>query len=280
MLHALHDERCTVLGGVPTMFMAMLNHPEFERFDLRHLRKGLIGGAPCPIDVMRRLMNEIGMRDIGIVYGMTETSPVSTQTSRDDSIERRVTTVGRAHPHVEIKIIDPEGHTVPRGIQGEICTRGYLVMRGYWNDAKETVKAIDPACWMHTGDLGTMDVDGYIAITGRSKDMVIRGGENIYPREVEDFLYSHPAVAEVQAFGVPDPYFGEELCAWIKLRAGFTTTEDEIKAYCRGRITHFKVPRYVRFVDSYPMTVTGKVQKFAMREAMQEELALLQENAA
>ena len=279
-LQALQDERCSVLSAVPTMFIAMLNHAEFPRFDVSRLQKGLIGGAPCPIEVMRRLIDDLGMRDVGIVYGMTETSPVSTQTSSDDTIERRVATVGCAHPHVEIKIINPEGRTVPRGTQGEICTRGYLVMQGYWNDSERTTEAIDRARWMHTGDLGIMDADGYIAITGRSKDMVIRGGENIYPREIEDFLYRHRAVAEVQVFGVPDAYYGEELCAWIRLKPGATATDDDIKAFCRGSITHFKIPRYVRFVDSYPMTVTGKVQKFAMRETMTRELASSQLNAA
>ncbi|HUB11921.1 MAG TPA: AMP-binding protein [Acetobacteraceae bacterium] len=272
MLQALHDEQCTALGAVPTMFIAMLNHPEYRRFDLSSLRKGFIGGAPCPEGVMRRLIEELGMQELTIVYGMTETSPVSTQTSGTDTIAQRVRTVGRVHPHAEIKIVDPEGRTVPRGTQGEICTRGYLVMQGYWNGAAQTAEAIDAARWMHTGDLGTMDADGYIAITGRSKDMVIRGGENIYPREVEEFLYAHPAVADVQAFGVPDAFYGEELCAWIRLREGMAATEEEIKAFCRGRITHFKIPRYVRFVDSYPMTVTGKVQKYMMREMMAREL--------
>jgi fatty-acyl-CoA synthase len=276
MLQALQDERCTVLGAVPTMFIGMLNHPEFARFDVTRLRKGFIGGAPCPVEVMRRLIEEIGMRDITIVYGMTETSPVSTQTSGDDTMDQRVTTVGRVHPHVEIKIVDLDGRAVPRGTQGEICTRGYSVMLGYWNGETQTAEAIDRARWMHTGDLGTMDEDGYIAITGRSKDMVIRGGENIYPREVEEFLYSHPAIGDVQVFGVPDAFYGEEVCAWIRLRPGAMATEDDIRAHCRGRITHFKIPRHIRFVDSYPMTVTGKVQKFVMREMMSQELASMQ----
>jgi fatty-acyl-CoA synthase len=280
MLQALHDERCTVLGAVPTMFIAMLNHPEFQRFDLAPLRKGFIGGAPCPEEVMRRLIEDVGMSDLTIVYGMTETSPISVQTSPRDTFQQRVRTAGRAHPHVEIKIVDLEGRTVPRGVQGEICTRGYLVMQGYWNGAAQTAEAIDRAGWMHTGDLGTMDADGYVAITGRSKDMVIRGGENIYPREVEDFLYTHPAIADVQAFGVPDKFYGEELCAWIRLREGATATEDDIKAFCRGRITHFKIPRYVRFVDSYPMTVTGKAQKFVMRDIMSRELEAMGQAAA
>jgi fatty-acyl-CoA synthase len=275
MLHALADERCTMMTAVPSVFIAMLNHPDFAQFDVIGLRKGMIGGAPCPVEIMRRLIEEVGMRDITIIFGMTEMSPVSTQTSRDDTIEQRVTTVGRAHPHVEIKIVDLQGRTVPRGVQGEICGRGYSVMQGYWNDPNVTAEAIDRAGWMHTGDLGTMDADGYITITGRSKDMVIRGGENIYPREVEEFLHRHPAIADVHAFGVPDPYLGEELCAWIRLKPGDQATEDEIQEFCRGRITHFKIPRYVRFVDSYPMTVTGKVQKFLMREMMSQELAAI-----
>jgi fatty-acyl-CoA synthase len=274
VLHALQDERCTVLGAVPTMFIAMLNHPDFPRFDVSRLRKGWIGGAPCPVKIVRRLIDDVGMRDVTIAYGMTETSPVSAQTSHGDTIEQRVTTVGRVHPHVEIKIVDREGRTVPRGVQGEICTRGYSVMQGYWNASDETTEAIDTARWMHTGDLGTMDADGYIAISGRSKDMVIRGGENIYPREIEELLCGHPAIADAQAFGVPDDFYGEELCAWIKLKPGATATEDDIKAFCRDRITHFKIPRQVRFVDSYPMTVTGKVQKFRMRETSIAELGL------
>jgi fatty-acyl-CoA synthase len=277
MLRALQDERCTVLGAVPTVFIGMLNHPEFSRFDLSRLRKSWIGGAPCPIEIMRRLVDDLGMGDVTIGYGMTETSPVSTQTSRDDTIEQRIGTVGRAMPHVEIKIVDGEGRTVPRGVQGEICVRGYLVMQGYWNAKDTTAEAIDCAGWMHTGDLGTMDALGHVAVTGRSKDMVIRGGENIYPREIEEFLYGHPAIADAQAFGVPDAYYGEELCAWIKLKPGATATEDDIRAFCRDRITHFKIPRYVRFVDSYPMTVTGKVQKFVMREMMSKELASVQQ---
>jgi fatty-acyl-CoA synthase len=280
MLRALQDEHCTVLGAVPTVFIAMLNHPKFSRFDVSRLRKGWIGGAPCPVEIMRRLIDELGMRDITIVFGMTETSPVSTQTSRDDTIGQRVETVGRVHPYVEIKIIDLEGHAVPRGVQGEICTRGYSVMQGYWNAADETAKAIDRAGWMHTGDLGTMGADGYITISGRSKDMVIRGGENIYPREIEEFLYCHPAIADVQAFGVPDAFYGEELCAWVKLKPGATATEDDIKAFCQGRITHFKIPRHVRFVEGYPMTVTGKVQKFVMREMMTKELASMRQSTA
>jgi fatty-acyl-CoA synthase len=276
MLHALQDERCTVLGAVPTMFIAMLNHLDFAQFDLSRLRKGFIGGAPCPIEIMRRLIDQVGMRDLTILYGMTETL-ITTQIARDDTLEQRVTTVGRAHPHVEIKLVDLEGHTVPRGKQGEICARGYPVMQGYWNDPERTTDTIDRARWLHTGDLGTMDADGYIVITGRSKDMVIRGGENIYPREIEEFLYSHPVVEDVHVFGVPDTYYGEELCAWIKLKPGMEPSDDDIKTFCRNRITHFKIPRHIRFVDSYPMTVTGKVQKFVMREIMSKELASRQE---
>jgi fatty-acyl-CoA synthase len=278
-LHALQDERCTALGAVPTMFITILNHPDFDRYNLSRLRKGLIGGAPCPTEIMRRLIDDVGMRDITIVYGMTETV-VTTQTARDDTIEHRVATVGRVHPHIEVKIVDLEGRTVPRGIQGEICARGYSVMLGYWNGTEQTAEAIDRARWMHTGDLGVMDASGYIAVTGRSKDMVIRGGENIYPREVEEFLYGHPEVADVHVFGVPDAYFGEELCAWIKLKLGAIATEEDIKAFCRSRITHFKIPRYIRFVDSFPMTVTGKVQKFVMREMMTKELASVPRSAA
>jgi fatty-acyl-CoA synthase len=273
-LQALQDERCTVLGAVPTVFISILNHPAFGQVDLSSLRKGFIGGAPCPVEVMRRLIDDMNMRDITIIYGMTETSPVSVQTSRDDTLEQRVATVGRVHPHVEVKIVDLEGRAVPRGVQGEICTRGYSVMLGYWNDTDKTAEAIDRAGWMHTGDLGTMDADGYVAITGRSKDMVIRGGENIYPREVEEFLHGHPAVADAQAFGVPDKLYGEELCVWIRQKPDASATEEDIRAFCRGRITHFKIPRYIRFVDSYPMTVTGKVQKFVMRETMSAELGL------
>ena len=272
-LEALDQERCTLFLGVPTMFIAILNHPDFGRYDLSHLRTGMIGGAPCPEALMRRILDEMHMPDVTIIYGMTETSPVSTQTRPNDSIERRVGTVGRPHPHVEIKVVSPTGLVVRRGVQGEICTRGYSVMLGYWNDDKATRDSIDPARWMHTGDLGVMDEHGYVTITGRSKDMVIRGGENIYPAEVEAFLYRHPAVADVQGFGVPDEHWGEELCVWIKLKEGASATEEEIRAFCRAQITHFKVPRYVRFVDEYPMTVTGKVQKFVMREMMRNELA-------
>lgn len=271
-LQTLQAERCTVFAGVPTVFVAIVNHPGFADYDLSRLRTGMIGGAPCPEALMRRIIDEMHMRDVTIIFGMTETSPVSIQTRPDDTLERRVSTVGRAHPNIEIKVVSPTGEIVPRGTQGEICTRGYSVMLGYWNDEAATRAAIDQARWMHTGDLGVMGEDGYIRITGRSKDMVIRGGENIYPAEVEAFLYSHPAIADVQGFGVPDAHWGEEFCVWIKLKEGASATEDDIRAFCRGQITHFKIPRHVRFVESFPMTVTGKVQKFVMREAMAREL--------
>jgi fatty-acyl-CoA synthase len=271
-LEAIQAERCQAFGGVPTMFVSILNHPSFAQYDLSTLRLGFIGGSPCPIDVMQRIMDEMHIRDVVIIYGMTELSGGSTQTSPGDTLEQRVTTIGRVQPHMEVKIADPEGRAVPLGTQGEICFRGYMVMRGYWNSEAETRETIDPARWLHSGDLGTTDEDGYITITGRSKDMVIRGGENIYPREIEEFLFTHPAVSDVYVFGVPDNRFGEELCAWIRRRPGFAATEEEIRAFCRGRITHFKIPRYVRFVETFPMTVTGKVQKFVMREIMAKEL--------
>jgi len=277
-LAAVQEERCTSLYGVPTMFIAELDHPDFDRFDLSSLRTGIMAGSPCPVEVMRQVIDRMHMTDVTICYGMTETSPVSTQTAADDELERRVSTVGRVHPHVEVKIVDPlTGELVPHGTPGELLTRGYSVMRGYWDDPQRTAEAIDAARWMHTGDLATMDDQGYVDIVGRSKDMVIRGGENVYPREVEEFLYAHPAVADVAVFGVPDPRYGEELMAWIRLREGASATEEEIRAFCRGRIAHFKVPRYVRFVDAFPMTVTGKVQKFRMREAAIAELGLGQD---
>jgi fatty-acyl-CoA synthase len=272
-LQSVAEERCTSLYGVPTMFIAELDHPEFATFDLSSLRTGMMAGAPCPVEVMRRCIRDMHLTEITIGYGMTETSPVSTQTRIGDALEKQVATVGRAHPHVEIKIVDAEGRIVPRGVTGEFCTRGYSVMLGYWDDPEKTAEAIDKAGWMHTGDLATMDEDGYCAIVGRIKDMVIRGGENIYPREVEEFLYTHPAIVDVQVFGVPDQRFGEELCAWVKLRAGEELTEEDVKAFCKGNIAHYKIPRYVRFVDEFPMTVTGKMQKFVMRAKMVEELA-------
>ena len=274
VLQTVADERCTGLHGVPTMFIAELEHPEFDRFDLSSLRTGIMAGSPCPIEVMRRAVERMNLREITICYGMTETSPVSFQSSTADPLERRVSTVGRVHPHLEVKIIDAEGRIVPRGVAGELCTRGYSVMLGYWGDEARSRGVIDAARWMHTGDLATIDEEGFCNIVGRIKDVVIRGGENVYPREVEEFLYRHPAIQDVQAFGVPDPRYGEELCAWVKLRAGESLTETDIQAFCRGQIAHQKVPRYVRFVDEFPMTVTGKMQKFLMREAMERELGL------
>ncbi len=279
-LEAVEAERCTALYGVPTMFIAELGHPEFKRFDLRSLRTGIMAGSPCPIEVMKRCVSEMNMREVTIAYGMTETSPVSTQTSCDDPLERRVGTVGRVHPHVEVKIVDSEGRVVPPGTAGEFCTRGYCVMQGYWDDAERTAEAIDRAGWMHTGDLATMDEDGYFNIVGRIKDMVIRGGENVYPREIEEFLFRHPKVEAVQVVGVPDQKYGEELCAWIKLKAGETASAEEIQAFCKGQIAHYKIPRYIKFVESFPMTVTGKVQKFMMREATVKELGLVEQKTA
>ena len=279
-LETVEAETCTGLYGVPTMFIAELGHPEFSRFDLTSLRTGIMAGSPCPIEVMKRCVGEMNMREVTIAYGMTETSPVSTQTSCDEELERRVGTVGRVHPHVEIKIVDAEGRIVPPGATGELCTRGYSVMLGYWDDPERTAEAIDPAGWMHTGDLATLDADGYCNIVGRLKDMVIRGGENVYPREVEEFLFRLPKVEAVQVVGVPDAKFGEELCAWIKLRPGESATAEEVRGFCQGQIAHYKIPRYVKFVDGFPMTVTGKVQKFIMREAMIEELGLAEAKTA
>jgi len=279
-LGAVAEERCTALHGVPTMFIAEMEHPDFPGFDLSSLRTGIMAGSPCPIAVMRRVTEVMHLSEITIAYGMTETSPVSFQTAVDDPLEKRVSTVGRVHPHVEVKIIDAEGRIVPRGTPGELCTRGYSVMLGYWDDPARTAEAIDAARWMHTGDLATIDGEGYCNIVGRIKDMVIRGGENVYPREVEEFLYRHPKIEDVQAFGVPDARLGEELCVWVRLRAGESMTEEELREFCRGRIAHYKIPRYVRFVDSFPMTVTGKVQKFVMRERMQAELGVAAEATA
>jgi fatty-acyl-CoA synthase len=274
-LHAVQAERCTSLYGVPTMFIAELALDDFASYDLSSLRTGIMAGSPCPVEVMKRVVSEMHMTEVTICYGMTETSPVSTQTTTGDDMELRVSTVGRVQPHLEVKIIDPEtGVVVPRGTSGELCTRGYSVMLGYWDQPDKTAEAIDAARWMHTGDLATMDGAGYVNIVGRSKDMIIRGGENVYPREVEEFLYSHPAVEDVQVIGVPDARYGEELCAWVRLRRGQELTEDELRAYCAGQIAHFKVPRYVRFTDEFPMTVTGKVQKFKMREVSTAELGL------
>ena len=275
VLETVAAERCTALYGVPTMFIAELGHPDFERFDLTSLRTGVMAGSPCPVEVMKACVDRMHMDEVTICYGMTETSPVSTQTLPDDSLHHRTATVGRAHPHVEIRIADATtGKSLPRGAIGEFCTRGYSVMTGYWNEPEQTAAAIDGDGWMHTGDLAVMADDGYVNIVGRIKDMVIRGGENIYPREIEEFLYTHPAVADVQVIGVPDPKYGEELMAWVKLRPGTTADEQELREFCRGQIAHFKIPRYVRFVDEFPMTVTGKVQKFVMREQSIADLGL------
>jgi fatty-acyl-CoA synthase len=279
-LETVAEERCTALYGVPTMFIAMLDHSEFARFDLGSLRTGIMAGSPCPIEVMRRVIAQMHMGEVTIAYGMTETSPVSFQSSVDDPIERRVSTVGRIHPHVEVKIVDGEGRIVPRGTAGELCTRGYSVMRGYWGDEEKTAEVIDAARWMHTGDLATIDAEGYANIVGRIKDMVIRGGENIYPREVEEFLYTHPAVRDVQCYGVPDARYGEELCAAVILREGASLTADELRRFCEGQIAHYKIPRYVRIVDGFPTTVTGKVQKYILRAETAAELGLSEERTA
>ena len=275
VLETVQAERCTSLYGVPTMFIAELEHPRFSEFDLSSLRTGVMAGSPCPIEVMKKVQTQMGMTEVTICYGMTETSPVSTQTGLNDPLQKRVSTVGRVHPHVEIKIVDPiTGGVVPRGTPGELCTRGYLVMLGYWNNEAATRQAIDASRWMHTGDLAAMDPEGYINIVGRIKDMVIRGGENIYPREIEEFLYTHPAVADVQVIGVPSREYGEEVMAWVKLRQGAEATGEQLTEFCRGKIAHFKIPRYWRFTDSFPLTVTGKVQKFRMREMAIAELGL------
>jgi fatty-acyl-CoA synthase len=274
-LEAVQRERCTSLYGVPTMFIAELGLADFASYDLSSLRTGIMAGSPCPVEVMKRVVSEMHMTEVTICYGMTETSPVSTQTRADDDTDRRVSTVGRVHPHVEVKIIDPEtGRVVPRGTPGELCTRGYSVMVGYWDDEEQTRAAIDAARWMHTGDLAVMDDAGYLNIAGRIKDMVIRGGENVYPREVEEFLYAHPAIEDVQVIGVPDARFGEELCAWVKLRPGAELSLEDLRAFCIGKIAHYKIPRYLRISEDFPMTVTGKVQKFKMREVTITELGL------
>jgi fatty-acyl-CoA synthase len=275
-LAAVSDEKCTALHGVPTMFITELDVPEFAQYDLSTLRTGIMAGAPCPIETMKRVVSQMNMREVTIAYGMTETSPVSFQSSTDDPLDRRVATVGRVQPHLEVKIVDIDGSVVPIGETGELCTRGYSVMLGYWGDDKRTQEVVRDG-WMHTGDLATLDADGYCNIVGRVKDMLIRGGENVYPREIEEFLFRHPKVQAVQVFGVPDSKYGEEICAWIILRAGEQATDDEIRDFCRGQIAHYKIPRYIRFVDEMPMTVTGKVQKFAMREQMIEELRLVQD---
>jgi len=279
-IEAVQAERCTGIGGVPTMFLGMLNHPEFSLFDLSSLRVGWVGGAPCPIEMMKRCRSDMQLKDLTILFGMTETSPVCLQTALDDPIERKVSSVGRVHPHLEVKVIDMEGRTVPVGTPGEFCTRGYSVMLGYWGDPGRTSEAIDADGWMHTGDLGTIDPEGYGNVVGRSKDMVIRGGENIYPVEIENVLYEHPSVMDVQVFGVPDERFGEELCAWIRLKQGEAMTDLDVRHFCKDRIAHFKVPRHIRFVDEFPATVTGKIQKFVMRQRMIEELQLTVQKTA
>jgi len=280
-LEAVQAERCTGLHGVPTMFIAELDHPRFAEFDLSSLRTGIMAGTACPIEVMKRVVDRMHLGEITIAYGMTETSPVSCQSSTDTPLERRVSTVGTVQPHLEVKIVDPDsGATVPRGQPGELCTRGYSVMHGYWGDEAKTREAIDTEGWMHTGDLATMDDEGYVNIVGRIKDMVIRGGENIYPREIEEFLYRHPQVQDVQVVGLPDRKYGEELCAWIIPKPGQQPTEADIRAFCQGQIAHYKVPKYIRFVDAFPMTVTGKIQKYRIRDQMADELGLKAEKTA
>lgn len=279
VLETVAQEKCTGLYGVPTMFIAALDHPRFADFDLSSLRTGIMAGSPCPIEVMKRVIGKMNMAEVTIAYGMTETSPVSFQSGTDDPIDRRVSTVGRVQPHLEVKIVDNEGRIVPRGQAGELCTRGYSVMLGYWGDEERTREAVRDG-WMHTGDLATLDAEGFCNIVGRVKDMLIRGGENVYPREIEEFLFGHPKVAQAQVFGVPDQKYGEEVCAWIVLKPGEQATEEEIRAWCRDRIAHYKVPRYVRFVNELPMTVTGKAQKFVMRAKMMAELGLTEQKSA
>ena len=272
-LKSVDNEGCTALHGVPTMFITELDHPRFSDYDLSTLRTGIMAGAPCPVEVMKRVLSEMHMDDILIAYGQTELSPINNMTLPNDTLERRTETVGRAMPWVEIKVVDETGRVVPVGQKGEICTRGYSVMQGYWNDEERTAETIDSAGWLHSGDIATMDEAGYVRIVGRIKDMIIRGGENIYPREVEEFLYQHPAISEVQVFGVPDEKMGEEVCAWIQLNDGFDLSDEDVKAYCRDQITHFKIPRHIRFVTEYPMTVTGKIRKFVMRDEMLTQLS-------
>ena len=277
-MEAVEAERCTALYGVPTMFIAELDHPDFGRFDFSTRRTGIMAGSPCPVEVMKKVQSRMNMTEVTICYGMTETSPVSTQSTTDDPLEKRVATVGRVHPHAEIKVIDPESQRiVPRGERGELCSRGYMVMLGYWNNEAATREAIDAARWMHTGDLATMDDEGYLKIVGRIKDMIIRGGENVYPREIEEFLYGHPDVSDVQVIGIPSERYGEEVMAWVRLREGASLSGDDLEAHCRGRIASFKIPRHWKFVNEFPMTVTGKIQKFRMRETAIEELGLQKE---
>lgn len=273
-LSTVAEERCTALHGVPTMFISELEHPQFKDFDLSSLRTGIMAGAPCPIEVMKKVRQDMHMAEVLIAYGQTETSPVNHMTAVDDPIEKRVSTVGKAGPHLEIQLLDEQGAIVPIGEKGEICCRGYSVMQGYWNDDEKTAETIDGDGWLHSGDLGVMDADGYVQIVGRLKDMIIRGGENIYPREVEEFLFTHPKIQDVQVFGVEDERFGEQVCAWIQTHHGEFLTEQEVQHFCQGKIAHFKVPHYIRFVDAYPMTVTGKIQKFKMREMMEQALGL------
>ena len=281
VLETVQAEKCTGLHGVPTMFIAELDHPRFKEFDLSTLRTGIMAGSPCPIEVMKRVVSEMHLSEITIAYGMTETSPVSCQSSTDTPLDRRVSTVGTVQPHLEVKIVDAEtGEIMPVGKSGELCTRGYSVMHGYWEDEPKTREAIDAEHWMHTGDLATMDAEGYVNIVGRIKDLVIRGGENIYPREIEEFLYRHPKVQDVQVVGLPDKKYGEELCAWIIVKPGQTATDTEIRDFCKGQIAHYKVPKYIQFVTEFPMTVTGKIQKFKIRDAMTEQLGLSQEKTA
>jgi fatty-acyl-CoA synthase len=276
-MQTVQAERCTSLYGVPTMFIGELDHPRFSEFDFSSLRTGIMAGSPCPVEVMRKVQSRMHMPEVTICYGMTETAPVSTQSSTDDPLDKRVATVGRVHPHVEIKIVDPaSGEVVLRGTPGELCTRGYSVMLGYWDNPEATHEAIDAARWMHTGDLATMDAEGYVNIVGRIKDMIIRGGENVYPREVEEFLYTHPDISDVQVIGVPSERYGEEVMAWVKLREGATASAESLDSYCRGKIATYKIPRYWKFVDAFPMTVTGKIQKFKMRETAVAELGLHQ----
>ncbi|HEY8572984.1 AMP-binding protein [Phenylobacterium sp.] len=279
-LEAIEAERCVGMYGVPTMFIAALSHPDFEKFDLTSMRTGVMAGSPCPVEVMKQVIDRMHAPEVTIAYGMTETSPVSFQSSFDDSLERRVSTVGRIQPHLEVKIVDEAGRIVPRGTPGELCTRGYSVMIGYWDDPEKTADAIDAGGWMHTGDLATLDDEGFCNIVGRIKDMVIRGGENIYPREIEEFLYRHPAIQDVQVIGIPDRKYGEELAAWIILKPGETVEPEAVRDFCRGQIAHYKIPRHIRFVEAFPTTVTGKVQKFAMREQMIAELDLALEKTA
>ena len=279
-LRTVAAERCTGLHGVPTMFIAMLDHPDFASHDLSSLRTGIMAGSPCPVEVMKRVVSQMNMSEVTIAYGMTETSPVSFQSSTNDPLEKRVSTVGRIHPHVEVKIVDDAGRIVARGQPGELLTRGYSVMLGYWDDEEKTRAAVNPSGWMHTGDMAVIDDDGYCNIVGRIKDMIIRGGENIYPREVEEYLFRHPKVQDVQVVGLPDKKYGEELCAWIVLREGQKATEADIRAFCDGQIAHYKIPKYIRFVEGFPMTVTGKVQKYLIRQKMKDELALVEDKTA